>query len=172
MDTGGIEDGRRDIDDVMELAADAALILDALGPGYRHALCRPAIVRSHLLHPLERRGHRPRPAGREVREGLVGPPERVPEELGINLHGDAVEGGELVRCAVAQAFGARPVVAGNVDDEGVVELTQVLNRLDEAADLMVRIGEEGGVNVHLLDEQPLLHRTERVPLGQFLRPGR
>ena len=65
-----------------------------------------------------------------------------------------------------------PLSPVDVDDEGVVELTQVLDRLDDAADLMVRIGEVGGVDVHLLDEQPLLHRTERVPLGQFLRPGR
>ena len=127
-DAGRFEDGRDDVDDVMELAADAAHVLDVAGPGHGHALGRPAEVRRHLLHPLERRVHRPRPGRRKVREGPVGPPELVPEELVLDRHGNAIEGGELVRRAVEHAFGARAVVAADVDDQGVVELRRGLRR--------------------------------------------
>jgi len=48
-DAGRFEDGRDDVDDVMELAADAAHIIDVGGPGNGHALGRPAEVRCHLL---------------------------------------------------------------------------------------------------------------------------
>ena len=85
-DAGRFEDGRHDVDDVMELAADAAHVLDVAGPGHGHALGRPAEVRRHLLHPLERGVHRPRPFCRKVRERLVRSPERVPEVLGLHRH--------------------------------------------------------------------------------------
>ena len=61
-DAGRFEDGRHDVDDVVELPADAAHVLDVAGPGHGHALRRPAEMRRHLLHPFERRVHRPGPA--------------------------------------------------------------------------------------------------------------
>ena len=39
-DAGGFEDGRHDVDDVVELAADAARVADVAGPRDRHALRR------------------------------------------------------------------------------------------------------------------------------------
>ena len=170
-DAGRFEDGRNDVDEVVKLAADAAHVVDVAGPRHGHALGRAAVVRRHLLRPLERRVHRPRPGCGEVREGLVGSPERVPEQLGLDRHGNAIEGGELVRRAVEHAFGARAVVAGDVDDQGVVELAHVLDRLDDAADLVVGVGEVGPEDIGLLDEELLLHEPERIPLRQFLRPG-
>ena len=154
-DAGRFEDGRNDVDDMVKLAADAAHVVDVAGPRHGHALRRPAEMRRHLLHPLERRVHRPRPGGRKVREGPVGSPERVPEELVLDRHGNAIEGGELVRRAVEHAFGARAVVAADVDDQGVVELAQVFDGLDDAADLVVGVGEVGPIDVGLLDEELL-----------------
>ena len=171
-DAGRFEDGRDDVDDVVELAADAAHVIDVAGPGHGHALSRPAEVRRHLLHPLERRVHRPRPAGRKVRERPFRSPERVPEELVLHRHGNAIEGGELVRRAVEHAFGARAVVAADVDDQGVVEFAEVFDRLDDPADLMVGVGEVGPVDIRLLDEELLLHPAEGIPLRQFFRPWR
>ena len=170
-DAGRFEDGRNDVNDMVKLAADAAHVVDVAGPRHGHALSRPAEVRRHLLHPLERRVHRPRPGGREVREGPVGSPELVPEELVLDRHGNAIEGGELVRRAVEHAFRARAVVAADVDDQGVVELAHVLDRLDDAADFVVGVGEVGAVHVGLLDEELFLIPTEGIPLRQFLRPG-
>ena len=47
------------------------------------------------------------------------------------------------------ALGARAVVAGDVDDERVVEFAHVLHGLDDAADLVVGVGREGGEDVRL-----------------------
>ena len=71
-----------------------------------------------------------------------------------------------------RAFGARAVVAADVDDQRVVELAQVLDGLDHAADLVVGVGHVGGEHLGLAGEQLLLLGGERVPLRQIVRPGR
>ena len=169
---GRFEDGRSDVDDVMELAADAAHVVDMAGPGHGHALGRPAEVRRHLLHPLERRVHRPRPRRGKMRERLVRAPERVPEVLSLHRHRDTIEGRELVRRAVDHAFGARAVVAADVDDQGVVELAEVFDGLDDPTDLIVGVSEVSAIDIGLLDEELLLQQTEGIPLRQFFRPRR
>ncbi len=169
---GGFEDGRHDIDDMVELVADAAHVLDVAGPGHGHALGRPAEMRRDLLGPLKRRVEGPGPAGRMVREGPFRSPELVPEKLILDRHGNAIEGGELVRGAVEHAFGARAVVAADVDDQGVVQFAEVFDGLDDPADLVVGVGEVGPVDVGLLDEELLLLPIERIPLRQILRPRR
>ena len=73
---GGFEDRRRDVDHVMELAADLALGLDAVRPVHDRAVARAAPVRRHLLGPLVGRVHRVRPADRVVVVGF-GPAEVV-----------------------------------------------------------------------------------------------
>ena len=83
--------------------------------------------------------------------------------LVLHRHGDAVEIGELVRRAVLPALGARAVVAADVDDQRVVPLAQVVDRLDHPADLVVGIGEVGGVDVGLPDEELLLLKVQAVP---------
>src|SRR6185437_9425316 len=88
---GRIEDGRDDVNDVMELAANAAYIVDVTRPRHGHALGRAAEVRRYLLDPLERRVKSPRPRRRKVRERLVRPPERIPEVLSLHRHRDAIE---------------------------------------------------------------------------------
>ena len=63
---GGLEDRRRNIDDVVELVADLALRLDAVGPGHDRAVARAAPVAGNLLGPLVGRVHRVGPADRVV----------------------------------------------------------------------------------------------------------
>ena len=58
-DAGCFKDGRRDVDKMGKLTADAADVGNVSGPRHRHSLGRPAVVRRDLLHPLERRVHRP-----------------------------------------------------------------------------------------------------------------
>ncbi len=171
-DAGRFEDGRDDVDDVMELAADAARVIDVAGPGHGHALGGAAEVRRHLLHPLERGVHRPRPLCGVMRECPFRSPERIPEKLVLNRHFNAIEGGELVRRAVQHAFGARAVVATDIDDQGVVEFTEVFDCLDDPTDLMVGVGEVSAIDVRLLDEEFLLVPAEGIPLRQFFRPRR
>ena len=73
---GRLEDGRRDVDDVVELRADLALGLDALRPVDDRAVAGAAPVRGDLLGPLVGRVHRVRPADGVVVVGL-GPAELV-----------------------------------------------------------------------------------------------
>jgi hypothetical protein len=60
--SGRFENRRRDVDHVMELRADLALRLDAVGPVDDRAVARAAEVRCDLLGPLVGRVHRVRPA--------------------------------------------------------------------------------------------------------------
>ncbi len=96
-----------------------------------------------------------------------GSPERIPEELVLHRHLDAIESGEFVGRAVDRALRARAVVAADVDDERVVEVAEVFDRLDDAADLVVGVGLVGRVDVRLLDKELLLVPAERIPLRQL-----
>ena len=74
LDTGGFEYGWNDVNDVVELSANSADILDVAGPRNRHALPGTAEVRRHLLGPFKGRIECPRPRHCHMRIGLVGAP--------------------------------------------------------------------------------------------------
>src|SRR5262249_20717478 len=61
LDLGRFEDRRHDVDPMVELGTDAALVLDGRGPRDRHALASAPEVRGDLLGPLERRVECPGP---------------------------------------------------------------------------------------------------------------
>jgi hypothetical protein len=63
---GDFEDRRGEVDAMVELRPQAAVIGDALRPRHHETVARAAEVRRHLLHPLERRRSRPAPAHRVV----------------------------------------------------------------------------------------------------------
>ena len=141
----------------MNCSRKAALVLDARRPRHHHVLVDAAEPRGVLLEPVERRVEGPRPAGRHVVVGLLGAPDVVElciwSSTGIV---DAVEERDLVRRAERPALGAGAVVAVDVDDQRVVELAHVLDGLDHAADLVVGVGDVGGEDLDLADEQLLL----------------
>ena len=89
-----------------------------------------------------------------------------------------VEVGHLVEHAVHAAFGARAVVADDVEDQRVVELAHVADGVDEPADLGVRVLAEAREHLHLAGEELLLVRGQLVPvldrfrLRRELRPRR
>ena len=64
-----------------------------------------------------------------------------------------VQAHDLVGRADEGAFRARAVVAQDVDDERVLELAQLLDRVDDAPDLVVGVLEEVGVVFRLTREQ-------------------
>src|SRR4029077_8676348 len=65
------------------------------------------------------------------------------------------------------AFGAGPVVAANVNNERVVQLAHILDRLDDATNLIVSIGSVAGKVFRLAGIKFFLHERERVPPRQF-----
>src|SRR4026209_1229587 len=92
-------------------------------------------------------------------------------QLGINGHIDALNRGEIERRANGRAFGASAIVPADIDDQRVIELSQVLHGLNHPADLMVRVGGVGTEYFRLVSVHLLLSRIERVPLRQKVRPG-
>jgi hypothetical protein len=161
-DVGGLEDRRRDVDDVVELMADAAGVLDHLRPGDCHSLPGAAEMRGDLLGPAKRCVERPGPAHRHMRVGLVRTPDIVEiSELVLDRNIDAVEADDLARRPEHGAFRARAVIAADVYDQRVVELAHVLDGLDHAADFVVCVGEVGAIDVRLADEY-LLSSAESV----------
>ena len=122
-ESGGFEDRRRDVDHMMELAADLAFGLDAVRPMDDRAVPRAAPVRRDLLGPLVGRVHRVSPAHRVVVVG-VRAAELVDlrlQELGRLERAHAVQRGHLVEAAVGRAFGRGAVVADDQIDQRVVE---------------------------------------------------
>ena len=96
---GDFKYSRHHIDDVHELLAQAAFVLDVTSPGYRHVLANAAKLRGILLEPGERRIEGPGPSRRHVVVGLLCAPDVIPLHLIRNRHADAVEERDFVRCA-------------------------------------------------------------------------
>ena len=77
-------------------------------------------------------------------------------ELRRDVAHDAVQGQHLVERALRSAFGARAVVADDVDDEGVVHLAHVFDGLNQPAHLIVGVLGKAGEDLHLPREETLL----------------
>ena len=65
-----------------------------------------------------------------------------------------------------------PVVADDVEDQRVVELTGRLDGRDQPADLGVGVLAEAGEHLHLAGKELLLIRAQLVPVLDGLRLGR
>ena len=118
-------------------AAHAALVLDPRRPRDGQRVPHAAQVRGDLLRPLERRVHRPGPAGREVVE-VLRPAELVDvlQIVGERLR-HVVEERVFVEQADQPAFGRRAVVADLVEDERVVGIGQRADHFQQPAHLVV-----------------------------------
>ena len=121
---GRLEDGRRDVDDVVELVADLALGLDPVRPADDRAVAGAAPVRGDLLGPLVGRVHRVGPADRVVVVGL-GRPELVDAATAMNSVVSRPPAPlrtiSSLKRAVRRALGRRAVVADDHVDQRVVE---------------------------------------------------
>src|SRR5262249_36567683 len=146
---GCLQNGGRNIDEMVELPANAAGVFDASRPGDGHALANAAEIAWDLLGPLEGRAERPRPTNRKNRVGLVGAQGVVPLHLLRRRQLNAVPRQHPVERAVRSPFGGSAVVAADVDDQSIVELAQVFDRLNDPPDFMVGVGQIRAVNVGL-----------------------
>ena len=183
-DPGHVEDRRRDVDHVGELRAQDTGVGDALRPPDDHRIARAAEVRADLLAPLERGvpGPRPRRAVVGVHD-LRSPLLHAPVSLGqLQLHlvrqRDAVLHRHLVEGTGDRALHAGAVVAPDPDDDGVVELAELLDRIDQATDVVVGVLGESCVYLHLPGVERLelvgyvVPRGERVVARRELGVGR
>ena len=165
--TGDLQDGRGQVDHVVELLAQLAAGLEASWPVHDRRVAGAAPVGGHLLGPLVRGVHGMGPPDRVVVVG-VRPAEVVQprrhELRGLDRRG-AVEVDHLVEGPVQGALGRGAVVPDDVVDERVAEDLQVLEGVDQPPDVVVGVLEEAGVDLHLADE----HRPEL--LGHVV-PGR
>ena len=164
-DAGSFEHGRRHVDDVVELRAQTPALRDPLRPMDDEPVAGAAVVRRDLLRPRERgvSCHGP-PRGVMVAGERATQLVHVMQNLVDRLR-HAVEHAELVEEAVHRPFGAGAVVAGLVEGERVVEHAQLPERLDQTADLVVRLLAEAGEHLHLACEQAPGVGRERVPVG-------
>ena len=155
---GGFEYGGSDVDDVVPLRADFVGCGDVFGPGDDQGIARAAVVGRNLLGPHEGRVAGDGPAGGHVRIGGGAAPLVVVLEHVRHSLLNAVEVGDLVEHAVHAALGAGAVVAEDVEDERVVELAHLFEGVEEAADFVVAVFAEGGVDLHLVGEELFLVR--------------
>src|SRR6266849_6967422 len=153
---------------MVKLRADATLVLDARGPGDDHAVAGTAEVRGNLLGPLERSVHRVGPTDRVVIECRRATEFIHASHDFLEILRNGVEKGHFVEQALWTAFGARAIVALNVDDQRVVEFTQVRKRIDDATHLGVAIAQRGGIDLHHVSRDLLVVSVERIP-GWYAR---
>ena len=75
-----------------------------------------------------------------------------------------------LNAAVQRAFRGGAVVPEDVVDQRVVEDLELLQRLDQPADVMVGVREKRGVDLHLPRQHRLHLRRHRVERRDFRRP--
>ncbi len=79
-----------------------------------------------------------------------------------------VEHRHFVEAALRRAFGGRAVVAEDVIDQRVVEDAEILDRIEQPADVMIGVLEKACVDLHLARENWLELRGHVVVGGDFL----
>jgi len=70
-------------------------------------------------------------------------------ELVVGVKSHAVEEGHLVERAGDCPFHAGAVIAPDVEDQRVVEVTQVVDRVEQSPDVPVRVLRKPGEHLHL-----------------------
>ncbi len=172
-DAEQVVDRRRHVADVDVGVAHLAMGVDSVGPGDDCGVGDAALVRGVALEQLVRRVERHRPPDGVVVVGLGGAAQLVVEAEALLDGVDVpVEELDLVDRAVRTALAAGSVV-GDDDDDGVVELTRLLEVVEDPADLRVGVGQEAGEHLGHPAEQPLLLVVQGVPRpdGVLVRPG-
>src|SRR5437773_3124471 len=114
-----------DIYHVTKLWADLPFSFDSFGPMHYHSVARAAPMRSNLLGPLERSIQGMRPANGIVRESIwASPVIYMIHHLG-SIPNNAIQRHHLIVRPFRSTFGARSVIAHNVNEQGVIELTHI-----------------------------------------------
>ncbi len=161
-----LQDGRGDIDDVRELAAQAALVLDRGGPGDNHRVPGATQMRGDLLAPLERRVAGPGPGAGEMglhdrpAPGVNAAVEVDEHQLLLRGQWNTGDRRQLVERAGLGSLHARSVIAPDVKDQRVVALADLFERLDDASDLVIGVFLEARIDLHLASVEFLFSLRE------------
>ena len=161
LDAEAVQQRGDDVDGVVVLVADLAARAHAGGPGDDARVGGAAVERVALPH-LERGVERHRPPGRVVVVGLGAAQLVQHGQVGGQVVRDAVHELALVDRAVRAALAAGPVVRHDHHDR-VLQLVDLLHVVQQPADLVVRVGQEAGVDLGHPREQPLLVVGQAVP---------
>ena len=97
---------------------------------------------------------------------------RTADLVDVGQHRRDVVGETLLRLhvverAVERAFRARPIVADDIDDEGIVALSEGFQSVDELADLRIDVLEESCEHLLHPGVKALLVRRGGIPGGNF-----
>src|SRR5881397_739374 len=123
--TRGLKHSRCNIYYVAKLWADLTFSFDSFGPMHYHSVAGAAPMRSNLLGPLERSIQGMRPANGIVRESIwASPVIYMVHHLG-SIPNNAIQRHHLIVRPFRSTFGTRSVIAYNVNEQGVIELTHV-----------------------------------------------
>ena len=106
-----------------------------------------------------------------MRGRLIGTQDVIEFRLDFDRHVDGLDRGEVESGPEHSAFSAGPIITADIDDEGVVQFTQVFYLLNDPADLIVGVGDVGSEYFRLVRVDLFLGRTNCFPLREDLRPG-
>src|SRR5438094_10413558 len=123
--TGCLQHSWGNINHVTELRADLSFRFNSFGPMHHHSVAGAATMRSNLLGPLERSIQSVRPANGIVRESIwASPVIYMIHHLG-SIPNNAIQSHHLIVRPFRSTFGARSVIAYNVNEKSVIQLTDV-----------------------------------------------
>ena len=154
--------GRGDIADVDVVVTELAVCANSLGPGDDRGIGDATLVGGVALVELVGRVERHRPADRVVVVGLRAAEFVVAPHAVLDGVDEAVEELDFVDRPVGSALAAGAVV-GDHHDDCVVQLTGILQIVQDPADLGIGVGQEAGEHLGHPGEEALLLVGQSVP---------
>ena len=152
-DAQDVIDGRNHVIHVQELGTRRGVGLDPCGPTDGQRIARPTEMRGDELGRLIRRTARPSPTSVIHRVGFrraerVETAKRVEcRNLLFRCRGNAILRQKLADGAVL-AFRGGAVVAPDIKDQGVIAVTELIDFIDDAADLRVGVFGKSSEHFH------------------------
>ena len=163
LDAQQVQNRGHHVDDVRVLGADLAPGRDPARPGDDERIAGAATV-GLPLPPAERRVPGPGPAPRVVVE-VLGAADLVDQlEAFLQRLLGVVEELRLVGGPGGPALGTGAVV-GDDHDQGVVQLAELAQELDQPPDLVIGVGQETGEDLHHPAVEAAGGRGQRRPVG-------
>src|SRR5437867_2415703 len=109
------------------------------------------------------------PANGVVRECIwTSPVIYMIHHLG-SITNDAVQSHHLIVRPFRSSFGARSVIAYNVDEESFIQFTHFAQCLSQSADFIIGLFSKPRINFHLSCQKPFLVSIHGIPGRDFLR---